>query len=648
MRRGGAAGLGVGLTALLPSYARAFSARQPQPLRGHKVGEATVFDLTIAETQIEIAGKRGTATTINGTVPGPLLELREGQEAILRVRNQLDEDTSVHWHGLLVPPEMDGVPGLSFAGIRPRQVFEYRFPLRQYGTYWYHSHSGLQEQLGLYGPLVIRPPDGKYPFDYDREHFVVLSDWTFENPARVLAKLKKQPDYYNFQKRTVVDLWRDVRDQGLLATARDRWMWSSMRMNPTDIADITSATYTYLMNGLDPAANWTGLFKAGERVLLHFINAAAGTFFDVRIPGLPMEVVETNGQPIQPVETDEFRIAIAETYSVLVTPRDDRPYTVFAETMDRSGFARGTLAPRTGQSGPIPARRKRPILSMADMGMDHGEGHGAHGAASAAAASRPEGHEGGHGKAKDDLPATGAKDEHAAHAGHASTHDRPETAAPAAAMDSSESGRVAVAGRIRTAGLRPPGTLAGRMTHESDEHGPGNAAVPQVVRNRLEEPGLGLGQDGWRVLRYTDLKARERRRDFRPPTREIEVHLTGNMERFMWSFDGVPFSESKPIVFQHNERLRLTMVNDTMMNHPMHLHGMWMELENGHGELIPRVHTVNVKPAEHLSLLITADAPGKWAFHCHILYHMEVGMFRVVEVKPPADREKVSEHDHAM
>lgn len=649
----GALGLLAGAEALLPSYARAATPGwSPDALRPRMVDGVAVYDLTIGETSFAVAGRRTKAVTINGTVPGPLLRLREGEETILRVTNGLREDTSIHWHGLILPPEMDGVPGLSFPGILAETTFEYRFPLRQYGTYWYHSHSGLQEQLGHYGPLVVEPRDG-YPYQFDRELFVVLSDWTFENPYHLLAKLKKQPDYYNYQKRTVFDFFRDVAEHGFMDTVQDRWMWAEMRMNATDISDVTGATYTFLMNGLAPESNWTGLFRPGERVLVHFINASAATYFDVRIPGLPMTVVQASGQYVQPAETDEFRIEIAQTYDVIVEPREDRAYTVFAEAMDRSGYARGTLAPREGMEAAVPPRRKRPVLTMMDMGMDH-PGHGGgggdggdggqagHGSAQQPPAAADTSAHAGHGMAAMAAPDTShaghmgrmAPPRDTSHAGHAMAGQPMAGQAMAAAAQAGQPD-VAVAGAIRMHGLRAPGTIPGMATHEPDTHGHGNADVPDMLHSRLSEPGLGLGEDGWRVLRYTDLRALERRSDFRAPEREVEIHLTGNMERFTWSIDGVPFKDAEPIRFAYGERIRLTMVNDTMMNHPMHLHGMWMELENGHGELIPRVHTVNVKPAERLSLLITADAPGQWAFHCHVLYHMEVGMFRVVEVSEP-------------
>jgi CopA family copper-resistance protein len=615
LRATGALGALTGLEALLPDYARGHPmGHAPQQLQPRLEGGVAVYDLEIARTPVVIAGRRTTATTINGTVPGPLLHLYEGQESVLRVTNHLDEDTSLHWHGLLLPPEMDGVPGVSFPGITPGTTFEYRFPMVQTGTYWYHSHSGLQEQLGHYGPLIIHPREG-YPYEFDREYTIVLSDWTFENPYRVLANLKKQGNYYNRQRLTLGDFFRDVADHGLGPTVRDRLMWAEMRMDPTDILDVTGATYTYLVNGLAPETNWTGLFQPGERVLLHIINAAAATYFDVRIPGLPMTVVQSNGQYVQPVETDEFRIAVAETFDVIVEPTEERAHTFFAETIDRSGYARGTLAPREGMSAPIPERRVRPRLTMADMGMDHGDMGGMEGM--------------DHSEMPDMEAAAPAPTGAGGHEGHGMG-----AMTGAAAMRSGDRAKYAIAGIVRTSGLRPPGTLPGMLEHEPDTHGPGNGGTPMMVRSRMSEPGVGLGGDGRRVLTYTDLRAL-RPEPRRAPDREIELHLTGNMERFMWSIDGVPFEDAEPIHFNYGERIRLTMVNDTMMNHPMHIHGMWMELENGQGEFIPRVHTVNVQPAERLSVLVTADAPGMWAFHCHILYHMEVGMFRVVQVSQP-------------
>ncbi len=599
-----AAGLLAGLDALLPVWARsptgAAGAIRP-PAAG-----AVQFDLTVARQRIDIAGKSAWAHTLNGTVPGPLIELHEGHEARLRVHNALDEDASIHWHGILLPFQMDGVPGVTFPGIRPGDTFEARFPVRQAGTYWYHSHSGLQEQSGVYGPLVIHPAGG-YAEAFDRDYVVMLSDWTFEDPMAVLAKLKKVSHYYNFQETTLPEVIA-----GGTPAWRDWLAWAGMRMSPADIADVTGHTYTYLMNGRHPDGNWTGLFRPGERVRLRFINGSAMSYFNVRIPGLPMTVVQADGQDVQPVQADELQIAVAETYDVIVTPTEDRAYTVFAESMDRSGYARGTLAPRTGMAAAVPALRKRPLRSMVDMGMDHGGSHAGHGGA-----AQPEGTAGHAGHD------AGAVD-HAA-MGHAMPGSRP--AAPDHSAHAGPAVLSAKTGRERAA----PGPVV--ATHDADTHGVGNVAVAQVQRDRTAEPGTGLADVDHRVLVYADLRSRTPGRDTRAPQRDIELHLTGHMERYMWSFDGRKFSEVRaPIQVSHGERLRLVLVNDTMMEHPIHLHGMFVELENGAGGYRPRKHTVSVKPAERLTLLLTADEPGRWAFHCHLLYHMHMGMMRVVQV----------------
>jgi CopA family copper-resistance protein len=584
----------------------------PGPGAELRVGGERIADLVIARTPFGFGGRNGSAVTINGTVPGPILRFREGETVTLRVTNRLDEDTSIHWHGILLPSDQDGVPGVSFPGIRPGETFTYRYRVRQSGTYWYHSHSSLQEQLGQYGPLVLDPP-GRDPFSYDREHVVVLSDWTFQDPHRVLSVLKKEGSYFNFQQRTLGNFFREAKQNGFRATLEDRKMWGQMRMNPTDILDVTGATYTYLVNGLPPDANWNGLFKPGERVRLRFINSSAATYFNVRIPGLPMTVVQADGQNVLPVTVDEFQIAVAETYDVIVRPPADQAYTLFAESMDRSGYARGTLAPRPGMAAPVPPLRERPLRSMVDMGMDMGSM---------------------------DIPQMGE------------SKPKPMPGTEHGAMPGMDQGSMNMPGMEKPKPKPMPGMDHGAMAgmdhglmkmpgmespingkHGPDTHGPGNSMVAIVQRNRLGEPGTGLENVEHRVLVYNDLKALERSRDSRSPQREIEMHLTGNMEAFIWGIDGKKFSESgeQPAV-RVGERVRITLVNDTMMEHPMHLHGVFMELDNGAGAHKPRKHTINVKPAERLSFDITYDQPGNFAFHCHILYHMEAGMFRFFNV----------------
>ena len=666
----GTLGMLAALERLAPAYAWTSlaapirSARRPDP----------VIDLTIAETPFRVGDRTSRAITINGTVPGPLVRFREGDDVTLRVRNSLKELTSIHWHGLLVPAAMDGVPGVSFQGIQPGTTFEYRFPARQSGTYWFHSHSGFQELLGVYAPMIIDPIDPD-PVRYDREYIVMLSDWSRDRPASVLANLKKHSGYYNFQKRTAEEFFSDAARKGLGWTLTDYLRWSRMRMDPTDFADVSGYAAAFLMNGLPPEGNWTGLFQPGQRVRLRFINAGAMTFYDVSIPGLPLTVVQADGQNVQPVEVEEFRMGPAETYDVIVQPKEDIAYTIFAETLDRSGSARGTLAPRPRMKARVPERRPRPIRTMEDMGMsmqgmDMG-GEQMHGMPedSAGQMNMPgmggdstgdhrnmpgmrEDSAGGHRNMPDmekhdsmhmnmpgmnpdstgdhmnmpgmDMP---AKDRRGAGQPDTGTGRQDMADMPGMRHEPAPADRPRLHSEI-------PGTTP--VKHGPDTHGAGNQTVPETTRSRLDEPGNGLGRDGWRVLAYTDLKALTPYPDRRPPERELEIHLTGHMERFMWSFDGKKYSEApEPIRFRYGERLRWTFVNDTMMEHPLHLHGMFVELENGAGDYLPRKHTVIVKPAERVSVAITADARGRWAFHCHLLLHMEAGMFRVVEV---ADR----------
>ncbi|MCW4150749.1 copper resistance system multicopper oxidase [Halomonas sp. 18H] len=582
------AALGVGSAAamgLTPAWANPWGQSN---VYSQGVEEGPDVSLAIRRESLAIDGQDARPFTINGTSPGPLIRLKEGTDAILRVTNLLDEPTSIHWHGLILPPEMDGVPGVSFAGIAPGETYTYRFPVRQNGTYWYHSHSGMQEQLGHVGPLIIDAAE-REPFRYDREHVLLLTDWTFEDPMSVFRNLKTMEGYYNFQERTVADFFADVRDKGFSQTAEMRGMWAQMRMSSRDIADVTGSTYTYLLNGHSPEENWNALFKAGERVRLRVINGSAMSYFDVRIPGLKMTVVAADGQPVQPVPVDEFRIGVAETYDVLVSPEDDRAYTIFAESMDRSGYARATLTPREGMLADIPERRH-----IADRGM---EAMGAHGMDHSGMEGMD--HSGMSGGDMEDMD-------------HSNMPDGEREDMDHAGMD--HGGGMAE----EKAKTLENGFLA------AGEAQPGS---------RYDQPGIGIDPNERRVLVYRDLKAFTPWPDRRAPGREMELHLTGNMERYMWSFDGKKFSEvTGPIHFEKDERLRLILVNDTMMEHPIHLHGMWMELENGQGELIPRKHTLNVKPGERVSALITADAEGSWAFHCHLLYHMDAGMFRVVQV----------------
>ena len=527
---------------------------EPQVLAG------TDFDLLIGETPVNITGNPRTAMTINGGIPGPLLRWREGDTVTLRVKNKLNTNTSIHWHGILLPANMDGVPGLSFHGIEPDGMYVYQFKVRQNGTYWYHSHSGFQEQSGVYGPLVIDAKEPE-PFQYDRDYVVMLTDWTDEDPVSLMKTLKKQSDYYNYNKPTVGDFIHDVSEKGWGSTVADRKMWAEMKMNPTDLADVSGATYTFLMNGQAPNSNWTGVFRPGEKLRLRFINGSAMTYFDVRIPGLKMTVVAADGLHVKPVSVDEFRIAVAETFDVIVEPTE-AAYTLFAQSMDRTGFARGTLAAKAGLSAPVPPLDPRPLVTMDDMGMG-GMDHGS------------------------------------------------------------------MAGMDHSAMAMP-----GMQSHpETENDNPLVDMQAMTTAPKLNDPGLGLRNNGRRVLTYSDLRSTFEDPDGRDPSRTIELHLTGHMEKFAWSFNGVKFSDAEPVRLKYGERVRVVLVNDTMMTHPIHLHGMWSDLEDENGEFMVRKHTIDMPPGSRRSYRVTADALGRWAYHCHLLYHMEMGMFREVRVE---------------
>jgi len=541
----GAAGASIAAWAM-PGWAQALShgVASPETLSGEDI------TLRIGKGAWLIDGKAAHAVTINGTVPGPLLRLRQGQNLRLTVVNELDEETSLHWHGLLVPFQMDGVPGVSFPGIPARSSFTYEFPITQAGTYWYHSHSGLQELMGQYAPIVIEPagPDANAA---PRDHVVMLSDHSFIHPAKILRKLKVDPGHYNRQQQTLAGLIAG-KEQPL----GQRLAWARMRMDPTDISDVTGAVLSYLVNGHGAGDNWTGLFSSGERVRLRFINAAAMTVFDVRIPGLSLSVVAADGQDVRPVAVEEFQISPGETYDVIVSPAGDQAYSIIAEAVDRSGMARATLAPRAGMVAAVPALRERPLLTMKDMGMD--------------------------------MPGMTMK------------------------------------GMTMRDGARAPQVKLG----------PGVEMINPMPMDRTGEPGLGLDHVGHTVLTYRDLVARETNPDTRAPTREIEVHLTGNMDRYMWSMDGQTMQEAhEPLPMRSGERVRVTLINDTMMAHPIHLHGHIFELVTGHGDHSPRKHTVNVLPGGRLSWDVTA-IPGDWPFHCHLFLHMAMGMMRIVQVRP--------------
>lgn len=571
-----------------------------QPSGDRQVLSGTEFDLIIAKTWVNFTGKPRMATTINGTIPGPVLHWREGETVTIRVKNELEEYSSIHWHGILLPYQMDGVPGLSYKGIAPGEIFTYQFKVQQSGTYWYHSHSGFQEQEGMYGAIVIEPAVGD-SIAADREYVVTLSDWSDEDPMRILKNLKTQSGYYNFNEPTAMDFFKDVSDEGWDAAVAKRRMWNEMRMSPADLADISAYTYTFLMNGRAPAGNWTGLFKSGERVRLRIINSSAMTFFDVRIPGLKMTVVQADGQNVAPVTVDEIRLGVAETYDVMVTPSEEA-YTLFAQSMDRTGYACGTLAQQAGLTAAIPVMDKPEHLTMGDMmGSMGGTAAMSHGVQGGMAGMDRD-------QSKHDMAGMNGMD----HGGMAMDHHDMAGMAGMSGMTQAE---------------QPV-----QVHHAKTEYGPSVDMRVDTPRTSLNDPGVGLRNNGRRVLTYADLHSLPGIMDKREAEHEIEMHLTGNMERYTWSLDGLEFGKSTPVHFPHNKRIRIVLVNDTMMSHPMHLHGMWSELEAQEGGVQVRKHTIIVQPAQRVSFLVTAEALGRWAWHCHLLFHMDAGMFREVVV----------------
>ncbi len=569
-----------------------------------------VIDLTVGSGHRIIEGRRGPGIAVNGSVPGPLIRLREGQSVRFNVTNNLGEDTSIHWHGLLLPFQMDGVPGISFPGIKPGQTFTYEFPVRQAGTYWYHSHSGLQEQSGHYGPLIIDPA-GAEPVQYDRDYILLVSDFTVLDPHFIMQRLRTGEGYFNRQQTS----WTDDYD----LSSEERRMWAEMRMMPTDIMDIGAPTYTFLANGRGPTEGLEYLFRAGERVRLRIINGSAQSFFNVRIPGLPMTIIAADGQNVRPVEVDEFQIGTAEIYDVIITPGSDEAYAVVAESMDRSGMALAMLASRPGARATVPPLRDPPLLTMGDMGMDHGSGgmdHGSmnHGGPADAAAT------GG---------ATGAIAGEMDHAAMGHSAQATQTEPADGAMAGMAMGGMSMDGmKMRDTTLLPPDV----------EIGPGIDMVSMAPVDKMGDPGLGLRDVPHRVLNYRMLTALEPNRDTRQPSRLLELHLTGNMERYMWSFDGRMYSavSDVPIRFAWNERVRVKLINNTMMAHPIHLHGMFFELVNGESAAHqPRKNVVIVQPGASAQFDLTANEPGDWAFHCHLMYHMHGGMMQTVTVVGP-------------
>ena len=514
---------------------------------------AGVYNLTVDEVTLNTGQFKKKAIGYNGSTPGPILRFKEGEEVTIHVKNNLNVLTSIHWHGLILPFNQDGVPHISFPGIKPGETFTYKFPIVQSGTYWFHSHSGFQEPDGAYGAIVIESKT-REPFTHDRDYVVQLTDAHAHSGDRIMRNLKMMPDYYNRQQETVADFFKESKKSGIKKTVEDRTAWGDMRMMKTDIEDVQG--FVPLINGKSAKDNWTGLFTKDEKIRLRFINSSAMTYFDIKIPGLKMTVVAADGKNVQPVSVDELRIAVAETYDVIVRPTEDKAYTIFAASMARTAYARATLAPRLGMEGKVPSLGEKPLLTMADMGGMHGD-HGS--------------------------------------------------------MDHSK--------------------MSG-MDHSKMMQG-------QVKLDPFYAPGSGLmpkADNGGKFLSYQDLKTQKPLYEYRKANREIEIRLTGNMDRYIWSINGKKYEDAEPITLQLGERVRFKFVNETMMSHPMHLHGMWTILDTGAGKWNPIKHTVSIAPGTTVYTETEVDAPGQWAFHCHLSYHAGSGMFRKIVVESKSNK----------
>jgi len=554
--------------------AAAAALAMPSALQAHQNPTITskgTYDITVDRVRIDTGDFRKTGVGYNNSQFPTVLRFKEGEEVTINVKNNLNETTSIHWHGLILPFTQDGVPGISFNGIPPGETFTYRFPITQAGTYWFHSHSGFQEPDGAYGAIVIEPRGGER-VRADRDYVVQLADNHPHSGRKIMRNLKRMPDYYNRSQRTLQTLVKDSRADSLQAALQERGMWGRMRMMPTDIEDVQG--FTASINGWSTSQNWTGLFRAGEKVRLRFINASAMTYFDMRIPGLKMTVVQADGNDVKPVTVDELRIAVAETYDVIVQPRENKAYSIIAESVGRTGMVRGTLAPREGMAGAVPAMRSKPLLTMADMGgmmggMDHSNMAG-----------------------MDHSNMAGMDHSNMAGMDHSNM----------AGMDHSNMG-----GRSEPSSVDP-------------SYANGSGLIPRAY-------------NGGKFLSYADLTAARPKYKYRKPSRTIELRLTGNMERYIWSINDVKFNDAEPIVLKYGERVRIRFINETMMAHPMHLHGLWSLVDMGKGSRNPIKHTVNVNPAMTVDIDVEVDEPGQWAFHCHLSYHADAGMFRKVVVR---------------
>lgn len=594
------------------------------------LGAVREYHLTIAQEDVRIRDNTAGAMTINGQIPGPTLYFEKGDTARIHVTNEMNAATSIHWHGLLVPPSMDGVPFVTQVPIQPGATFVYEFPIRQTGTYWYHSHSELQEQSGLYGSIVI--DDGRHPVD--RAYVVLLSDWTTEDPHEVLRTLKRGSHWYALEKGASQSIFGAAK-AGRLG---DYFSRELQRMPPMDIADVA---YDYFLSNGRPETALAA--EAGEKVRLRVINGSATTYFHLNFSGGPMTIISADGQRVEPVKEDLFLIGVAETYDVLVTLPERGAYELRATAHDGSGVTSTWLGqgekhpartiPRPdlyepmahGDAGSVLALTPAAAMGMSDArveagAFDHpGTGHGGHdmGLGEMPAAREHPGQHGGGGSM-----ARGMPDHHGHGVAHKPEHDAmPRESSPSAHVH----GQMPAAEHVGHEQMPAAGAHVSAARPFSHRFG----LLEADVASRPE-----LASEGGKErpsTPYARLKAAEPTDPpAGAPVREIRLTLDGDMQRYTWFIDNQPVSEADTIRVREGEVVRFILINRTMMHHPMHLHGHFFRVINGQGDRAPLKHTVDVAPMATTVIEFYTDEIGDWLFHCHLLYHMKSGMTRLV------------------
>lgn len=583
---------------------------QNQPSVEGNIGNLPVreYKLEINEEIVNIAGKDVKGMTINGSIPGPGLEFVEGEYAVIYVKNNMDVETSIHWHGIILPNFYDGVPYLTTPPIAPGKTLKYEFAIKQNGTYWYHSHTMLQEQSGVFGSIVIQPKEKK--LEYDKELVLMLSDWTNEKPMDVLRTLKRGTEWYNIKKGTASPL-NQVIARGALGAQIDFW---KQRMEGADIADIYY--HAFLINGQQTREYPD--FKPGEKIRLRIVDGAASTSFWMTFGGEAPMLVSADGKDVVPVKKNKTFIGIAETYDFLVTIPQNGKMEFRITAQDGSGTASAYLGKGEIIAAPtVPKPDKIAMMQkMAKMDMKMG---------APALKSNPKKDEPYRMKEKWGMKMQGMD--------HSKMNQGPEssTEKKMQGMDHSKMKMPVDSTKTREMDHSKMDHSKMDMKKESDSNS-------SDEKHPAKKEGEMKGMDMFSEYNYDYLKSPEKTvYDKDVPVNKILLNLTGNMSRYIWSFNGIPLSETDKIKIKGNQVTRITLNNLTMMHHPMHLHGHFFRVINKNGEYSPLKHTVNVPPMKEITIEFYGNEYGDWFFHCHILYHMMGGMARVMSYDTPRD-----------